>query len=284
MRRPALIIIALALSTPARADSPRTARAWLTHARAEWKHLEYERVIDAARAARTAPGATPRLRAEAFGLEASAQVVMGDEAAAATTFASMFAADPSYELPPGTSPRVLAIYRPARSAWDQARETALREQLGPKLQSLRFTPAPPPRARGGLPITVAVDLTDPDRLLAQVRLHYRRGTSAWSTLSARLTGRSLRVDIPGAFTASEQPYRLELFAEAVHASGVVLRRAGTREQPLAVAVDPGQVPRPTPLYKRWWVWAGAGALAIGVPILIQRSIDVGPQDVTGRPR
>ncbi len=279
-----MIVVALVASGHhAGADEARDAAGLIERARAEWQDLEYRRVIASADAVLVLAAASARERAVALGMKASALIVLGDEQRAAAVFVDMFAADHSYQLPAPTSPRILAVYRPARSSWELERDTALKERLGQELAALEVAVRHPARARGGRAVMIAVAAGASAQLIASVRLHYRRaGTHSYSSLIARLSGAAVQIDIPGAFTAAPEPYTLELFVEVLHESGMVLRREGSREVPLTIAVSAGKVPRPMPLYKRWWVWAGTGVLAIAVPILIQRSIDVGPQEVRGR--
>lgn len=265
------------------AAPPRTADEWMARAQAQWSDLEYEQVIASAEAAAKAPGATPRQRATALGLAGSALVVIGDEARARATYARMFEADPDYELPADTSPRILAVARPARAAWDVAREIALTERLGKALADLALRASVPAAARGGRPIAVEVRAEgSTPALVARVRLHYRRaGQTGYSSLTGAMRRGGFRFEIPGAFTEARAAYRLEVYVEGLHQSGVALRRDGTREQPHVIQVAPGRVPVPTPLYKRWWVWAGTGAVAVAGALLIHQAIDVGPQEIRG---
>ena len=253
----------------------------LARARASYGDLEYEAAIASAdRALAGTPGRDDRI--EALRIRAFALSVLGRDAEAAAAFVAILAIRPQFELPEKTSPRVLAVFRPARSRWELERETSLREKLGADLAALELAAEWPSSGRGGRPLEVGVRMRDPKRLIAEVAVHYRRrGQKTYSRLAVRPSSEAFAVVIPGDLTASRDDYQLEAYAVAVHSSGVALVRIGSREKPVSLALGAGQVPRPTPIYRRWWFIASAAAVALAVPLLVDQAIDVGPQRVRG---
>lgn len=253
----------------------------LDRARASYDDQEYQSAI--AVADRVLAGAPDRDTAiEALRLKAFSLAVLGRDAESAAAFVAILEIDPRFELAERTSPRILAVFRPTRSRWELERETALRERLGADLAALTLSVDWPVASRGGQPLEIAVRLADPKKLIADVAIHYRRrGEQSYSRLSVRPTSSRFAVTIPGDLTASRTDYQLEAFAVAAHQSGVALARVGTRDVPIVLAMGAGQVPTPTPIYRRWWFIAGAAALALAVPILVDQAIDVGPQRVRG---
>jgi hypothetical protein len=279
----AIAVCALASAAAAGEGSARTA---IREARAHWNELDYELVVTAADAALAAGDATDELRVEALRLKGSALAVLGREQAAGEAFEALVALDPAYELPEGTSPRILEVFRPARARWLVAQERRLAMELGPSLAKLAVDVTVPRRARGGRPIAIEIEISDPDGVSDLVVVSYRkRDSRGYSTLTAAAQPGRLDLAIPGAFTASATDYRIELFVEVRHRSGIPIDRRGTAEKPYSIVVASGSVPSSPPITKRWWFWAGtaaAVAAAVAIPVLVDRGRDVGPQTIIGR--
>lgn len=276
MRIAALIAFALVLGAapPAIADD-------LSRAQKQWEAQEYELVVEAADAALA--GATDRdRRIEALRLKGSAHAVLGDDELAVAAFEQILELDARFRMPVDSSPRILGVFRPARSRWMVQREAELRDELGKDLFDLKFSADIPQAGNGGRPLSITITLDDPKHLIAEIVVFYRRaGAASYSTLTTGAAHGTHTVDIPAVFTESDAPYRLEMFVEALHESGVVLRREGVVDEPVSLPLSAGHVPEPTPVYKKWWFWASAAAVAITVPFLVDRAMDVGPQDIHG---
>ena len=91
--------------------------------------------------------------------------------------------------------------------------------------------------------------------------------------------------IPGAVTASDSAYQLELHLRALHRSGVTLRRLGHATRPLVLEVGAGHPTRPRSVVKQWWFWTGVVTLvaaAVAIPVIVTQSRDVGPQVIVSR--
>lgn len=245
---------------------------------------EYEAVIASADRALAGPALSVDERARVRFLRGAALAVLGRDAEATDDFVRLLGEQPLFAPPAETSPRVLAVYEPARARWQVDRETALWLQLGTAVPALRLDVDAPTTARGGRPLSIAVALADPSAIAATLELrHRRRGERTWSAQTVPAAPRaSLR--LPAQLTESSAPYQLELYVEVIHGSGVALVRRGSADDPLVVEVAAGRMPRPRPIYRRWWFWAGVGAAAIAVPVLIDQARDVGPQTVRGTRR
>lgn len=254
----------------------------LARARADWNDQEYERVIQRVDQLLAASAMSRAVRIEALRLKASAFAVLGKPDRAAAAFEKLLGLDPQYRLPRSTSPRIRSVFEPTRARWLLARETALRERLGADLAAMRLGVRLPPQGKGGRPLPVDVRLVDPKRHGTELLLFYRReGRPSYSRLSKSARAPTTQIRVPAAVTASKRPYKLELYVELLHKSGIALRREGSAKHPLSLAMSAGAVPKPTPIYKRWWFWAGSVALGVAAGLLIDQAIDVGPQKVTG---
>lgn len=276
------VALVLALAGPALAGGADD----VARAQTAWSELEYERVVEAANAALSDAGLGDKDRVEALRLLGSALVILERTADAEAAFARIFAVDPEYVLPANTSPRIRAVFDPARARWQVAEQERLATELGAQLAALKLRLELPRAPRGGLPIAIGVDLEDPSKVASAIILAHRRSGDGYytsSTLPAK-PGRST-LTIPGEITASRTPYTLELHVQVRHRSGVTLRREGEPDKPISFTVAAGEVPiaESTPITRRWWFWAGIGVVAIGTGLLVREVVDVGPQRVVVRP-
>ncbi len=272
------LVAALGLARTAAADGDSGGDP-LAEAQAHWRDLDYDLVIAAAdRALAAAPADATKI--EALRLKASALVVLGRAGEAETTFAQIFAIDPEYDLPDDTSPRVLAIFRPARARWLVGEEKRLATELGPSLAALNLAVKLPAGARGGRPLAVTVDLADPGGIADALVLSYRRAPDKhYSSLTAPARAGATTLTIPEAFTASPTQYTLELYVRVRHRSGLTLRQEGDPEHPVALAVGAGQVPKPTPFYRTWWFYTGALVVGVATVVFISAVVDAGTQPI-----
>lgn len=256
----------------------------ITRAQAQWDDLEYEGALVAAQSAASATDATTAQKIEALRIAGSALVVLDRPDDAAHVFEQLFALAPDYQMPPKTSPRLLAIFEPTRARWQVAEEQRLATELGAALRALQLQVMLPTNARGGRPIHIGVELADPNAIADRIVLSHRRhGDAYYTTTELRARPGRLTFTISGEDSASRDPYVLDLHVVARHRSGVAVRREASADQPLALSVAAGSVPTPSPITHRWWFWAGIVVVAAGSAYLIDRAIDVGPQRVTAQP-
>jgi tetratricopeptide (TPR) repeat protein len=281
VRAAALIAFVAFAAAPAFAG-PTPAAAALADAQAHWHEQDYDDVVEAAGRA-LAANPTRDEQIEALWLEGEAFVVLKRNDDAVAAFEKLFALDPDYTPPDGTSPGVLVVFDPARAAWFVKEQMRLQTELGAAYAAMSIRVTLPANARGGRPIAVAIELADPQHITDELIVSFRvQGEKHWSTMSAVARPGHIELSIPGAITASPTPYELELTVRARHRSGMTLRQEGNPEHPLVLAVAAGAVPVSTPVTHRWWFWTGTTALvvaAVAIPILVDQSRSVGVQRV-----
>jgi hypothetical protein len=276
MRIAALII---AMCSTAAADAP----SRLADARRHFADLDYELVLTDTDAVAADAAATPSERATALFVRGSALVVLGREPDAAAAFDALLALDPTYREDPKTPPRIRAAFEAARATRLVRVEEDLATRNGDKLKNVAVSADAPATARGGLPLHVTVHVTDPDHLVSRLVLGYRRDSDRDFALEFHPVAPTVDLSIPGSVLASDKPYRLGWYVEALHETGARVRRVGDERDPRWITLTAGHVPSPPSVTSHWWFWAGAAAIAAGaitVPILIERSREVGPQQVT----
>jgi hypothetical protein len=268
----------LGTAATAAADTP--AQSALAEAEAAWNDLEPEQVVAAAdRALASQPTTAETL--DALRLKGSGLVVLDRRPEAEATFELIFDHDSDYALPDGASPDVRLAFRRARATWQVRREIELETELGESYSAIRMTVRAPPSARGGLTLSIPVDLVDPGGLVDEIALYYRRaGDSSYSTLTADAIPGTIDLTLPGAVTASDSGYQYNLYVRARDTTDTVLRRAGDPERPLLISVEAGQVPSDTPWYRNWKTYGVVGAVAVGVTVgILFATRDVGPQNI-----
>jgi len=262
------------------------AGALIDQARKHYHELDFELVVAATDRALALPEANRDQHITALELKGSALVVLGRNHEADTCFWQLFEIDPDHELPPDTSPRVLSVFRPAKARWRVKQQEELALGLGPALGALKLALKLPAKAKGAQPISITADITDPGKIAAELALHYRRtGQQRYATMTTTARVGSNTIQIPGALTAAQKPYSLELFVQLRHQSGVILATSGSATTPHTIAVSAGQPRGTTPVYKHWWFWtaiAVVAASAIAIPIVIDQTRDVGLPTVVGR--
>jgi hypothetical protein len=285
--RSALVLCSFLLVSRAAWAGP-SAAAQLAQASTHFRELDYDLAIEAADRAMSAPDCEATQRVEALRLKGSSLVVLSRVPDATAAFEAIFALDPEYELPDSTSPRVLAVFRPARARWLVAEQERLATQYGASLTALKIDSHLPAKAKGGLPLEAAFDVSDPGRVSSRVVLSYRRrGTVTFATLAAAVPSGGGRVafTLPGGATASDTDYTLELHTQVRHPTGLTLRRAGDAEHPLTIAIAAGQVPGPRKVTRTWWFWTtltiAAGAI-VAIPFIVDAARPVGPQTYQAR--
>ncbi len=273
--RVALIAIVVLGASIARADP-------VVDARKHFADLDFELVLadtDRVAADRDAPVSR---RTEALYLRASALVVLDREPEAREAFDALLGTDPGYRLPAEAAPRIRAAFEGARAARLVRLEEELSTRNGERLRDVRVDVDEPGSPRGGRTLRLHVHVRDPHRLVARLVFAYRREQDREYIVTAVSAAPDVELAISGDALASSRPYRLAWYLHAVHESGARVRRLGDTDDPRWIAISAGSVPRPEPITKKWWFWAGVTTLvasAITVPILIERSRDIGPQQV-----
>jgi len=268
----------LAAASIARADSARSLQDAHTH----FANLDFELVLADSDAVLHDGAASAADRANAWFMRGSALVVLDREADASAAFDALLAVDPTFRPPAETAPRIRASFEGARAARLVRLEEELETRDGAQLRGVTVDVTAPANARGGLPLRLHVRVTDPHALIGRFVLGYRRDSDRdYASISAPASP-SFDLVIPGSILASNRDYKLAWYVHGLHASGARVRKVGDEAEPRWIAVSAGQVPKPPGLTSHWWFWTGVVALAasaVTVPILIERSRDVGPQQV-----
>jgi tetratricopeptide (TPR) repeat protein len=212
------------------------------------------------------PGNERQSVAHAHILRGSLEVVRGDQAAATDEYARALTLAPSIAL-------AAHAPEPAKAAFAAAQaRVGARPPVG-------VTHAPP----GSLPPNGAVELvfalqSDPMAIVTGVRLHYRAGGGAFSTLPPKPVG---RVSLPPLFATALHPgQRVEYYGEALDKNGALLEHLGTAALPFSVTVAQ---PRGPSVVKKWWFWTATvgvvAAAAVGIGLGVYYSQPPPPQKV-----
>jgi hypothetical protein len=280
--------VACILGTGALAFADDTSARAIARARAAYEALDFDAVLMAT--ADVAPDAPIASRVEALLLAALAHQALVDPAAPTTAeslahdrdvdaaLAEVLALDARY-VPPRTYPAELrARFELARARDEGRRAQRALAKCDGKAPPLSLSI--PDRARGGraLPLRWIVD--DPRRCVRTLRVTWGLGGLtgiAQTDVALPVHGGVATLVIPGDVTASRVGVTLALAAEAFDAEDGRLSVLGSLAAPERVVVAPGMPA--TPLYRRWWFWAGVGALVVGAAVAVEQLRSVGPQRV-----
>jgi hypothetical protein len=240
----------------------------LRDARANYAALEYDRVIPLAQAVLDREGQPHETRLEAFQLLGSALAIVGNTVDAEKPFRLLMRADPDFDMPADTPPKILAVFRKV-----QVEERAIHDELARRqreniIATLAIEGDPPESLEGGLPAIFRYLVRDPRGAVDQVRVQYRRqGEPAYSSLALK---RSDRGDwtgaLPGEYTANDDGVVLEFYVVTLDALGE-LKTSGASATPFRLEISPGSADRGPPPPLPVWGVAATAAAAVGVAAL-----------------
>jgi hypothetical protein len=245
---PALLLVLVGLATTTTAttttDAPTTATPAtrrLEETRAAFAKLDCDRVIDLATRVEDHRLATATERHEAAFLHGYCAVVIGDNAAAQESFASIFAEDVDAQPPFEMEPRIVVLLDAARSAERERRATAAAAALAARRAQVDLRVERPVDVRGGARAFFPITLRDPPGLVRTVRLEFRRAgeTDFYALPVQKKADGSLVGEIPGSYTRSQNGLTLQWFVAAIAADGSVVRSVGSPEAPETLRVGPG---------------------------------------------
>ncbi|HJZ88272.1 MAG TPA: hypothetical protein VKN99_24025 [Polyangia bacterium] len=232
--------------------------AALKHAEALYADAQYPEAVAALDELLARRDLAPAARLEATLYLGMGQLALGNEQAARARFQELLEANPAYELPRYTSPKIRALF-------DQIRAQV---QGGPRLEAL--PPLAEAAASGPGPVRLRFHA---ERLAGggtqRALVYWRRsGQRDWSEIA--LAGQTeLSAEPPLAATSEPATdFDLEYYAE-IQEGPLVLAHAGTAAQPLVVHVPAparglaGSQSAAAPFYKRWWFWSAVGLVAVG---------------------
>lgn len=265
------VVLALVLALVAgraHADAASVGKA-LAAAEQLFEDQEYARVVKTLRPVLSDAAATRAQRLRALELTALAQLILGDEAAARATFERLLDVDPGYQLRDRSgSPRIKAFF-------DEVKEDVVPGFSRDLVAELDH--AAPPDAVAGRRLELDVRATSgAEHVKELVMMWRRRGEQDYRAVAGAFRGDARwRVRLtPG---DSVDAYALEYYLEGRGLTGQPVARVGSPAAPLAIAIAAGAAPA-KPLHRRWYVWAGAGAvivLATSAVIVATSSVDDG---------
>lgn len=246
--------LALVVAGAARAQPPAgDGRALVARGIALYREASYAASVAALERARVQGDLEPAQKVECGFYLAASYVALGSVRAARRELRAVLAAEPDYEPPQYTSPKVEALFRDVREELERA----------PRLR-----PLPPERAAGGMRLRFEASRTG-GRAFGAVRWRWR-GERDWR--EAPLGHGPAAAEL-AATVAVDRAGTLEYFAEGRAPAGALA--SGSAERPLELPVAGGAgaagradlvaaggaAARPSTARRLWWVWTGLGALA-----------------------
>ncbi len=257
---------------PAHADvDPLTIEQYLARGKKLFDDLEYNGAIQTLGPVTRDARATRAQRLRALELIALANFIKGDQGAARATFERILDIDPGYQLRDTSgSPRIRAFFE------------NLKKQLIPNFDPAAgadLEHAAPTAGSAGRSIEYEVRATrGGERVFEIVVATRRRGEISYKVVSAAPRGGARwRARITP--DPAEKAYVLEYYVEARDAGGMSIARIAAPSSPLEIALAPGVRERNRRWYGRWYVIAGAAAVAAagvtGLAVAATRGPDPG---------
>ncbi|MBI2372690.1 MAG: hypothetical protein HYV07_01695 [Deltaproteobacteria bacterium] len=284
-------MLTLALLVVLAAGEPNTepnAASLLAEARQLYDGLEYDGVAPIIDKVLLLPDLTKQQRADALELKANSLAIMGLSVDAEKPFRQLLELNPSFDLPPETSPRIMGVFRKVQVE-EKANAARRREEERLRIvQGMQLTSAPPSEVEGGWPVFFDSRLADPTEAVKTMRLQYRRsGDTAYSALTAvrdtltSTTGKASlwRATIPPDYTSTTDGFTLEYYVQTFAPDGTELISLGASSDPLTIEVLPGEIEESAPtLFRTGWFWVGAavvlGAAATSTYLLVREASDL----------
>ena len=234
------------LEAQARAQEPPEMRA----ARENYEKGNGAAALVSLNAAHAKPGNTRDELVQIYRLRGQAAMMAGDRKQAVDAFKRYLALEPASDGT-GLSEQATPAFAEAKEYWSQ-RVPLKVEHLPPGTVA--------PRKKVNVPVRIA---SDPLKMIEQRELNYRReGEKNWTTLSMR--NETLEVQLPAnPMPAEGKEYKMQYYITSIDAKSAELHNLGTAKSPLVFLVSKDAIVRPPPIYKRWWFWAGAGAVVAG---------------------
>jgi hypothetical protein len=278
-------LILLLLPTPrAHADvDPQTIEHYLERGKKLFDDLELSGAIQTLTPVTRDARATRAQRLRALELIALANFIKGDRAAARATFERILDIDPGYQLRDTSgSPKVRAFF------------DDLKKQLIPNFDpnaGADLEHAAPTAGNAGRAIELEVRATrGGERVFELVVATRRRGELSYKIVTAAPRGEA-RWHARLTPEPSQKSYVLEYYVEARDAGGMAIARVASPSTPLEIALAPGGAEAKRRWYGRWYVIAGAAAVAAagvtGLAVAATRGPDPGtlpPGSVIVTPR
>ena len=189
-----------------------------------------------------------------------AAAYVDDEAGAKTAFDMMLALDPSHILSYTLSPKATFVFEAVRKARTEVPAIDVTWPHGGKVDD-------------PLPLDVEV-LSDPKKFLRRATVFVReRGQAAWLETRLALDQHERRIVLPP--LAERKPVSLELYVRAYddHDNEVLVWADPTKPREIPLRYDP-----PQPWYRKWWVIAIAGTVAVVGSSVTVYELTIAPPD------
>ena len=189
--------------------------------------------------------------AEIYRLKAFVDAVNGERERCHRDFEIFLALNPDYEMPPDVPPKI-------RKCYEDAREVA------PARRSLGLGHDVPSEVQPNAPVSIKVRVTDPLRLVDQVKVYFRReGVKVFTVVSARADD-NVSIVIPAlSLPPDPQGYKVEYVVRAVDRWDGVLSEEGNGRRPLLFGVAPGSTGGDA-IVGQWWFWTALAVAAAGL--------------------
>jgi hypothetical protein len=253
------LAVTLALPTVARAaDNPQDAVvARLNEGEQRYQAQEYRAAVEAFDAVVHDPVATRDQRARAYEYLGMSWLILGKKGKARAAFEELLAIDPHYQLSdPSHSPKLREFYEDVRASFVPG--------YGHAAGEAELEHAAPTGATAGRTLEMHVVVIRGAELVHEVTLHSRRqGLLTYTGEPMRGEGGTWRLSY--ALPRDVVDYTLEYYVEARDDKGRVMGRVASPERPIPLLVH-GVPAAPQAWYKRWYVWAGVGAVVAGAAI------------------
>jgi tetratricopeptide (TPR) repeat protein len=243
----ALLVVPALVLTATRSAAADTGNAAIDKGIALYDDLEFEAAIDALNAAVKQKNLTRAELVEGYKYLALAHVALNHDAEAKDAFRKLLEASPSYNLPRTESPRALDLFDDVKSV------------VAPR-DVVRLTQtASPARPRSGQPITVSVAVVDEMNNHDHVTVYHRvRGQKTFSSVIALPIGNGrYNATISGSLVSGAA---IEYYVAAESSDNRALTTEGSESEPMVLLIDKGS--DSTPVYGRWWFWAGLGTVLL----------------------
>lgn len=260
MARALIILLALVVAAPARADDvgPAAIEAYLARGQKLFDEQEYAGAIQSLAPVTRDARATRAQRLRALELIALAQFIRNDKGAARATFERILDIDPGYQLRDTSgSPQLRAFFE------------SLKKQLIPGFDPTAgadLEHAAPTAGSAGKPVEIEVRVTRGNVFDLVISTRRRGELSYTATPFAPRGDNRWRVRL--APPPSSKPYVLEYFVEARDAGGAPIARIAAPDQPLEIALAAGGSDAKRPWFTRWYVIAGGAVVGAAAGAVI----------------
>lgn len=261
-----VVLVALGAAFPAAAGG---VDEELAAAEAASQGLRYDELLPLVEKVLARPEASGAQRLRAWYLQGSALAAMNRQLEAEKAFRFLLRGEPNWEIPADTPPKIAAVFRKVQVEEQAIRSETARTERERLISQMSVAGGPAaPRRVGGTPMEFRFELKDPQGVVRQMRLSFRRqagvgaGAAFASVPLSQGTDGGWSGEIPASATESEVNYTMHYFVEALTHDDEALLTLGTAAAPLSVDVERGTVA--APFYATPWFWVISGGAAVAV--------------------